>query len=169
MDTTQKQVPWSGLLTLEIQHQSLSAGSSPFHPVSGLQYIVHQDVLLITLFDGSIHLVYDFSWQPSWVNPTAPSGAAESVASVSQSRAPTSLQLSKLARSAVFRVQTEEISFLSTNTFHGMVFYDEAGAMVWFHEYALSLHCHVWYLTGIYAELNSAQRSRTNRNRATMG
>jgi general transcription factor 3C polypeptide 4 len=145
MNTTAEQVPWSGLLTLESQHQSLSAGCSPFHPVSGLQYIVHQDILFVALFDGPIHLVYNFSWRPSWVNPTVPSGAVESV--TSQSYAPTSLQLSKLARSVVFRVQTEELSFLNANTFHGMVFYDDAGALVWFHEYVLSLRCHVRRLT----------------------
>ncbi|KAJ6618186.1 putative zinc-finger of transcription factor IIIC complex-domain-containing protein [Mycena sp. CBHHK59/15] len=63
---------WSGLRALPIvQTQKLSVGMSPFHPVSGLHHILRKDALMISLSDGSFHMIHNLSNDPSW-SPTGP-------------------------------------------------------------------------------------------------
>ncbi|KAF8201349.1 putative zinc-finger of transcription factor IIIC complex-domain-containing protein [Mycena galopus ATCC 62051] len=60
---------WTGLRTLPLSPLRLSAGMSPFHPVSGMHYVRRKDILLVCLYDGSFHVVRDVSSDPGWGVP----------------------------------------------------------------------------------------------------
>jgi len=114
---------WSGTRSLPLESQKLSVGSSPLQPVSGLHYVPHEDALIISLFDGSLHLLHNLSSEPSW----APSGEIF-----------TSQNLSKTTRAAVIRTEPGKIKSIDVNRISGLVPYGHA-TVLWAHEYALCL------------------------------
>ncbi|KAJ8481058.1 hypothetical protein ONZ45_g15439 [Pleurotus djamor] len=59
---------WSGQRQLRLETQS-HPGQSSLRPISGAHYIARQDVLIISLFDGSFHAIHGFSTNPSF-SPT---------------------------------------------------------------------------------------------------
>ncbi|THU78751.1 hypothetical protein K435DRAFT_973415 [Dendrothele bispora CBS 962.96] len=118
---------WSGDLTIPLKTQKHSVGSSCFHPVTGLQYIARRDKLIISLLDGSFHVVHDLSTSP---NITA---VAEED-SESDALTLTSKQLSSTVRSVFSRVEQETITFSDVNRMSGMVSYEDAGVLGWVHE-----------------------------------
>ncbi|KAF7317703.1 hypothetical protein MKEN_00858000 [Mycena kentingensis (nom. inval.)] len=48
---------WSGHRSIRLSTQKLTAGSSAFNPVSGLSYIPQEDALLVSLSDGTMHVI----------------------------------------------------------------------------------------------------------------
>ena len=116
------QLSWFGRRALHIQPQKISAGSSPLQSVSGVQYLPIEDVLIICLVDGSFHVVYSVSIDPSWTPILA-------LAHLS-SRA-----LSQSARLAFCRTQRGKVRYTDVSTIRGMVPYDSNGTFVWVNEY----------------------------------
>ena len=90
----------------------------------GIHYITHQDILVITLYDGTVHLIYDLSTDPSMVPSDQPSSFAP----------PSAIVLSKAVRSVFARTQPESISFDDVNNIPGFTFYDDAGIAIWFQQ-----------------------------------
>ncbi|KZV92014.1 hypothetical protein EXIGLDRAFT_749894 [Exidia glandulosa HHB12029] len=56
---------WSGTRVLPLQNQHVSAGSSSWSPASGVIYVAEHDVLIVTLFDGSMHTIHEVSTSPT--------------------------------------------------------------------------------------------------------
>ncbi|KAJ7240849.1 putative zinc-finger of transcription factor IIIC complex-domain-containing protein [Mycena haematopus] len=113
---------WSGLRALPIVRQpNLSTGMSPFHPLSGMQYIRRRDALLICLYDGSFHVVHNVSSDPSWT-PTSLDD-------------PVSTQkLSITARSIFTRVEPGVVDPQLENRISAMMSYDGSATVTWVHE-----------------------------------
>ncbi|KAG6878555.1 hypothetical protein C0992_007917 [Termitomyces sp. T32_za158] len=111
---------WLGLRSFRLKTQKLSVGSSALHPASGIQYISRRDILVLTLFDGSFHVIYNLSGEPT-VNPQANDIVV------------TSEKLSQAARS-VF-VQTENnVDFGDMNRITGLTSYDGSATFIWMQE-----------------------------------
>ncbi|KDQ23808.1 hypothetical protein PLEOSDRAFT_1097980 [Pleurotus ostreatus PC15] len=60
---------WVGLRSLKLTTQRMSVGSSALYPPSGIQYLGRWDILLISLFDGSAHIVHNITGGPTWDPP----------------------------------------------------------------------------------------------------
>ena len=111
---------WSGYHSFRLPTFKLSTGSSSFHPASGLQYIRRKDVLILTLFDGSFHVIHNFSWEPSFV----PAAGAEFL---------TSERLSITIRSA-FRQAEQNVRYDDVNRITGLESYDGSATFFWIQE-----------------------------------
>ncbi|KAJ7182836.1 putative zinc-finger of transcription factor IIIC complex-domain-containing protein [Mycena crocata] len=113
---------WSGLRAFPIGRPPVrSAGMSPFHPVSGIYYVRRKDALVISLFDGSFHIIHDLARDPSW----APSDPSDAV---------TTENLSLAARSIFTRVEPGTVDVDLVNRLSGMAPYDGCGTVIWVHE-----------------------------------
>ncbi|KDR79253.1 hypothetical protein GALMADRAFT_93153 [Galerina marginata CBS 339.88] len=126
---TASPIPWSGLLTLPLQIQKISVDCSPLHPVSGLTYLPKCDKLLVTLLDGSFHVVRGFAWGvPAWVN--SGSGASDSETERDHVRINiTSQALSGVSRGVFVRSEKESVDRGDMVRVNGAVGYDsDAGA-----------------------------------------
>jgi len=117
-----RQLSWFGRRVLRIQPQKISAGSSPLQSASGVQYLPIEDVLIICLVDGSFHVVYSVSIDPSWMPVLAL--AHLSSPAVSQS-----------ARVAFCRTQRGKVRYTDVSTIRGMVPYDGNATFIWVNEY----------------------------------
>lgn len=63
---------WEGSRSLTVQSQRLSAGSSCWTPASGVSYVAESDVLIVTLFDGSMHAIHEVTVSPTLEAPPHP-------------------------------------------------------------------------------------------------
>ena len=104
-----------------LQRQKLPVGSTPFATVSGISYSRRRDALVVSLADGSFHVIKDLSTDPSLV--------AESTEDHL-----TSESVSKTARSVFIKVEEEEVTKQDVNAIHGMTSYDDDSFYVWIHE-----------------------------------
>lgn len=109
-----------------LRTQKLSVGSSSLHPTSGIHYIRSEDVLVLSLFDGSFHVLHNVSSDPSWTS-TIPNYSL------------TSEKLSAASRSVFSEVEQGEISYSDVNRICGMIPYDSSATILWVHEYAMSI------------------------------
>ncbi|KAJ3563979.1 hypothetical protein NP233_g8590 [Leucocoprinus birnbaumii] len=108
---------WSGSRTLILKTQKIHKSSSAFHPQTGSSYISGQDSLLVTLADGSFHVVQNVSSDPSW--------------SIDHSQ---SQQVSKSARSIFVEAQHGEVDAIDMNKITGAASFDERSTFVWAQE-----------------------------------
>ncbi|KAF7421080.1 hypothetical protein PC9H_011600 [Pleurotus ostreatus] len=111
---------WVGLRSLKLTTQRMSVGSSALYPPSGIQYLGRWDILLISLFDGSAHIVHNITGGPSWDPP------AEDCTSLATGHT------SKLVRS-IFEAYEPNSTFEDVGRICGMCCYDSSAA-VWVHE-----------------------------------
>ncbi|OJA09194.1 hypothetical protein AZE42_00702 [Rhizopogon vesiculosus] len=111
---------WSGTRTLLLQTQNVCTGSSAISPVSGVSYVLHRDVLILALFDGSFHVIHNLSVEPTW----SPLYADDTL---------TSTELSRASR-ALFAKVTPGISRMDVNRISGMISYDSQSTLVWIYE-----------------------------------
>ncbi|KAJ3555131.1 hypothetical protein NM688_g2748 [Phlebia brevispora] len=114
-------VHWTGLRTLILKTQKLSVGSSALSPVSGVTYIPSQDTLVISLADGSFHVVAHLSTNPSLALEPVDSGLSSGM-------------ISATARGTFIKVEEERMKRLDVNAIHGMASYDQASFFLWIHE-----------------------------------
>lgn len=108
---------WSGSRVLFLRNQKIHKSSSAFHPVVGLNYILHQDILIVTLTDGSFHVVQNISSDPSW------SGGCVN-----------SYQISKAVRSAFVESQNCDVDLVDMNKITGVCLFDDGSTVVWAQE-----------------------------------
>lgn len=111
---------WHGTRVLLLQTQKNSIGASSLHPVSGICYATRQDCIVVSLFDGSFHVIHAVSTNPS-LEPTEPG-------------APTTSTLSTAARNVFSHVEQEEVRFSDANRTSGMVSFGDSTTFLWLHE-----------------------------------
>ncbi|KAI0251386.1 putative zinc-finger of transcription factor IIIC complex-domain-containing protein [Lactifluus subvellereus] len=118
---------WSGLRSLFLHRQGISSGSSMFYPPSGLVYTPEHDVIVLSLFDGSFHVLYDISSSPT-VNPhldsTRQSGFSSS-------------DLSSVCRRIFIQIEGGTIP-QEMNRINGMVSFGGFPIVCWAHERSMS-------------------------------
>jgi hypothetical protein len=116
---------WSRSRAMRLQTQKLSVGSSSLQPVSGLHYIRQKDALVISLFDGSLHVIHDLSREPSWNPSTTDHGL-------------TSQKVSEVSRSLFTQAELRSTGNADVNRISGLISYDGYSTVLWVHEYAIS-------------------------------
>ncbi|KAJ7498001.1 putative zinc-finger of transcription factor IIIC complex-domain-containing protein, partial [Mycena galericulata] len=104
--------------------RKLSVGSSSFHPVSGLHYVQQEDALLVSLFDGSVHVIHSVIKEPVL------SGESRSSSDL------TTGALSGLLRSTFIRTESQKITDRDVNRVSGMIPYDDFSVALWVQESA---------------------------------
>ncbi|KAF7796903.1 hypothetical protein EIP86_008088 [Pleurotus ostreatoroseus] len=112
---------WNGVRTILLQTQKLTIGSSSLSPVSGIAYSPARDALVLSLADGSFHVVSSMSTNPS-LCVTDPVGGLSSGA------------LSSAARADFLKIEEEPRKNSDVNATHGMVTYDQSSFYLWIHE-----------------------------------
>ncbi|KZT70773.1 hypothetical protein DAEQUDRAFT_810373 [Daedalea quercina L-15889] len=109
------------LRTIALRAQQLSVGSSALTPVVGIEHAHSEDALVVSLADGSFHLVHDIS------------GKRPHAASPDNLRL-SSIQLSRAARSAFAAAEPESTTEKDVNRNYGMISFDGCAWFAWLHE-----------------------------------
>ncbi len=112
---------WSGERILRITYHRVSVGSSPCLPVAGIHYAQEYDSLTVTLFDGSVHVIYDITVSPSWTSSNPDNSFSTT-------------NLSRAVRAAFVRCENQGIMDIDDNRISGAVSYDMLGNVAWIHE-----------------------------------
>ncbi|KAK0457870.1 transcription factor IIIC subunit delta N-term-domain-containing protein [Desarmillaria tabescens] len=112
---------WSGTRTLMICPHVLSVGSSELHPVTGIVYIPQNDVLLVSLFDGTMRVIHKFFVDPEWA-PESPS----LVSSQCMSEA-----VRRIFVGTVEGIEQEEVTNSDVNLTSGLISFDGATTLLW--------------------------------------
>ncbi|KAI0030073.1 putative zinc-finger of transcription factor IIIC complex-domain-containing protein [Vararia minispora EC-137] len=103
-----------------LQTQKTSVSSSFLRPVSGVVYVEKYDMLVLSLYDGTFHAVYNLSTGPS----IAPPSDAH----------PTSAGLSSMSRTVFLRCEERPVRRAEMCSINGMQLYSGEKTFVWVHE-----------------------------------
>jgi hypothetical protein len=115
---------WSGLRSLPLQRQGISSGSSIFYSPSGLVYSPVHDALVISLTDGSFHVVYGISSSPTSELPLG----------LTKQPSFSSSDLSSTSRKVFIQVEGGAIPHAEMNRINGMVAFGGFPIVSWAHE-----------------------------------
>lgn len=99
-------------------------GSSALSPASGICYDPNLDATVLSLSDGSFHVVHGIS-----VEPTLDS-SPESVSSDA---------LSAASRAIFLQTEQDKVTFQDVDQVNGMTTYDDRSTFMWIYEYATRL------------------------------
>ncbi|KAJ7233033.1 transcription factor IIIC subunit delta N-term-domain-containing protein [Mycena rebaudengoi] len=110
---------WSGFRSIVLSTQRFSVGSSSFQPPSGIYYVAQEDTLLVSLFDGSIHVIQSLTKEPRLVD------ASQSLGDIS------SQTLSDISRSTFAYAERCEVSKRDMNRVSGMIPFDSSAVVLW--------------------------------------
>lgn len=118
------------LCRLRLKTQRTSAASSSLTPVVGVTQIRRLDALIVTLFDGSFHIVHDVSTLPI---------LGEELMDLDEGTVgkPTSESISRAARQAFVKAEGGTVQHADANRTSGTASFDGLGTVSWVHEYAL--------------------------------
>ncbi|KAH9074878.1 transcription factor IIIC subunit delta N-term-domain-containing protein [Lactarius deliciosus] len=119
---------WSGLRSFQLRRQAISSGSSMVYPPSGLIYSSERDAVVLSLFDGSFHIIYNVSSSPA---VTLPIEATE------QDKL-TSSYLSSMSRKVFVQVEGGAVPRVEMNRISGMVSFAGFPIVCWAHERSVS-------------------------------
>ncbi|THH15736.1 hypothetical protein EW146_g4774 [Bondarzewia mesenterica] len=114
---------WSGSRTFILRTQRTSNAASSLHPATGIQYYECHDILVLSLFDGSFHVIYDISSEPTLqaqVDKVVPGLR--------------SWDLSSISRSVYVQTEGKATTEIDMNRISGMVSYDNMSTVAWVHE-----------------------------------
>jgi len=115
---------WSGLRSLPLQRQGISSGSSMFYSPSGLVYSPVHDTLVISLTDGSFHVIYGISSSPT----------SELSLGLTKQPSFSSSDLSSISRKVFIQVEGGAIPHAEMNRINGMVAFGGFPFVSWAHE-----------------------------------
>ncbi|KAL5531750.1 hypothetical protein ACEPAG_4627 [Sanghuangporus baumii] len=120
---------------LHVQRQATSVDSSPFYPVSGLARLAdtENDILIVALFDGSIHAVHDACTSPS-MDATEQAQSIGAYDSESSMNGINSTQLSHTTRRAITQAEGGSLRCIDVGRISGVVDFDGLGTILWLHE-----------------------------------
>ncbi|KAF8884432.1 putative zinc-finger of transcription factor IIIC complex-domain-containing protein, partial [Gymnopilus junonius] len=121
---------WSGSRTFLLQTQKTSIDSSAFHPVSGITYIPKHDKLIITLFDGSFHVIRTLSFDPTWATRAVAGNGLPNQEQL------TSEALSGVSRNVFVKTEKEGMDSGDTLRINGALGYDDDKCFMWVYESA---------------------------------
>lgn len=89
----------------------------------------NQDVLIITLFDGSFHVICDLSRDPRWVS------TSDDIQNQVLGYGPlTSENLSKMSRSMFVKAEKGDVDRRDMVRINGVVSYDDTSCFSWVYE-----------------------------------
>ncbi|KAH9066910.1 hypothetical protein EDB87DRAFT_1672110 [Lactarius vividus] len=119
---------WSGLRSFQLRRQATSSGSSMAYPPSGLIYSPERDAVVLSLFDGSFHIIYNVSSSPAVTPP---------IEATEQDKL-TSSYLSSMSRKVFVQVEGGAVPHEEMNRISGMVSFAGFPIVCWAHERSVS-------------------------------
>ncbi|KAH9987160.1 transcription factor IIIC subunit delta N-term-domain-containing protein [Russula compacta] len=120
--------PWSGLRSFPLHRQGISSSASMLYPPSGLLYSPEHDTLVVSLIDGSFHVIYDISSAP----------CAEPPVGLTKQPSFSSSDLSSVSRRVFLQVEGGTIPHAEMNRINGMVSFGGFPIVCWAHERSMS-------------------------------
>ena len=105
--------------------------SSAFHQVTGISYLQNKDILLITLFDGSFHVICDLCRDPRWASTTS---VIQNDDSEIHHESLTSESLSKMSRSIFVKAEKGNVDRRDMVKINGVTSYDDSSCFSWVYE-----------------------------------
>ncbi|EJD07659.1 uncharacterized protein FOMMEDRAFT_16290 [Fomitiporia mediterranea MF3/22] len=125
--------------TLCVQVQKTSVDSSSLYPVSGLGRVraLTSDTLIVTLFDGSFHVVQDACSSPrldSTIEPRDAVHVGNDTETHVGNNSLTSTNLSCLARATFVEAEGSAVQQADIGRISGAVNFDGFGTILWIHE-----------------------------------
>ena len=108
---------------------------SAFHQVTGISYVQNQDALLITLFDGSFHVICDLCHNPRWASTSTIQNFSNEIDYESL----TSENLSKISRSIFVKAEKGNIDRRDMVKINGVTSYDDASCFSWVYECVITI------------------------------
>ena len=106
--------------------------------MTGISYLQNRDVLLITLFDGSFHVICDLFLDPRWAST---SDIQNSTVAVDYGPL-TSENLSKMSRSIFVKAEKGTVDRRDMVKINGVAPYDNASCFSWVYECVSSFNCY---------------------------
>ncbi|KAF9527262.1 transcription factor IIIC subunit delta N-term-domain-containing protein [Crepidotus variabilis] len=126
---------WTGHLTIRLRTQKVCRDSSSLHPVSGISYLSKIDTLIVTLYDGSFHVVKNLSLAPIYAVTTPTSnGEVTRLDTESNAMHPTSHLLSKVGRTVFERVDGGDVDYMDSARIYGSTSYGDNSTFLWAYE-----------------------------------
>ncbi|KAH9172208.1 transcription factor IIIC subunit delta N-term-domain-containing protein [Lactarius sanguifluus] len=119
---------WSGLRSFQLRRQAISSGSSTVYPPSGLIYSPERDAVVLSLFDGSFHIIYNVSSSPDVMPP---------IEATEQDKLASSY-LSSMSRKVFVQVEGGAVLHVEMNRISGMVSFAGFPIVCWAHERSVS-------------------------------
>ncbi|KJA14204.1 hypothetical protein HYPSUDRAFT_195326 [Hypholoma sublateritium FD-334 SS-4] len=116
---------WAGHRSLRVRLQRTCTDSSPFHPVAGVAYVSAEDRLIVTLLDGSFHVVQDLATRPEWAAKAVIDAAAGHVNSDA---------LSRTSRATFEAAEKGAVDRNDMVRIDGAVMYDCSATFLWMYE-----------------------------------
>jgi len=120
---------------LRLQTLKMSRESSALHPVSGINYLPERDALIVTIFDGSFHVIRNLSSSPTLVQ--ASSELVQPVADPHATNTNDGLSsqgLSLMSRRMFERAEKGNVNKSDMNRIHGAISYDSDAVFLWAYE-----------------------------------
>ena len=99
-------------------------GTSAFSPCSGISYIPSHDICVVSLSDGSFHVIRGISTDPSLDR--------------SPSEVVSSEKLSAASRAVFARAEPEKVTFKDVDRVSGMAAFDCRSTFIWTYEYVIT-------------------------------
>ena len=124
------QLRTDGSQALRLITQKTSAGSSSLNPIVGIHPVRGLDVLIVTLFDGSFHIVYDVSTFPKLAEDMEMMDLGEGTFT-----GPSSELASRAARQAFMKAEGGSLQHADVNRTSATTSFDDLGTICWVHEY----------------------------------
>ncbi len=115
---------WSGLRSFSLSRSGISSGSSMLYPPSGLVYSPEHDLLVMSLIDGSFHVIYDISSAPTTKPPVG----------LTKQPGFSSSDLSSISRRIFIQVEGGLMSPGEINRVNGLVSFGGFPIVTWAHE-----------------------------------
>ena len=104
-------------MNIRLQNQRTSRNSSELHPCCGIEYNNEKDFVVVTIADGSLHVVGDLSGAPKYID-SAESGSS-------------SHGLSTLARNLFTRNEGKGVTNAVTGKISGMTSICNGSILLW--------------------------------------
>ena len=98
--------------------QNQSVGSTALAPITGIAHLSHLDAIVVSLSDGSFHVIQNISSGPNLASGEGISSEA----------------LSTTSRKLFARIEGEEIRKFGVHCTHGMVTVDHDSIFLWIQE-----------------------------------
>lgn len=117
---------WAGHRSLRVRLQRTCTDASPFHPVAGIAYVAAEDRLIVTLLDGSFHVVQDLATRPEWAAKAIIDAAAGHVNSEA---------LSRTSRATFEAAEKGAVDRSDMVHIDGAVMYDGGATFLWMYEW----------------------------------
>ena len=111
---------WSGSRALLLSTQKRSVGSSALSSLSGISYLPHRDICILSLSDGSFHVIHALSTSPSLDPPPSEGISSET--------------LSAASRALFARAEPEKVTLKDVDRVNGMAAYDGGANFAWTYE-----------------------------------